>query len=73
MWGFDRKQISDIKEQHSRARTINEHYQQCLLLEHEIGVLNLHDDSSEDENLVKAQRNHRQPQKEEEEKSPAIE
>ena len=52
--GLDRKQISHMKKQHSRACTIFKNYPQCFMLEHEVGLLNLHDDSSEDEKLVKA-------------------
>jgi hypothetical protein len=54
-----------MKKQHSRACTIFKNYPQCFMLEHEIGLLNLHDDSSEDEKLVKAKRRNRQQQLEE--------
>jgi len=71
--GLDRKQISYMKKQHSRACTIFKNYPQCFMLEHEIGLLNLHDDSSEDERLVKAKRRNRQREEsQEEEKPPAI-
>jgi hypothetical protein len=63
--GLDRKQISYMKKQHSRACTIFKNYPQCFMLEHEVGLLNLHDDSSEDEKLVKAKRRNRQQQLEE--------
>ena len=63
--GLDRKQISHMKKQHSRACTIFKNYPQCFMLEHEVGLLNLHDDSSEDEKLVKAKRRNRQQQLEE--------
>ena len=54
--GLDKKQISYMKKQNSRACTIFKNYPQCYMLEHEIGLLNIHDDSSEDEKLVKAKR-----------------
>ena len=63
--GLDKKQISYTKKQHSRACTILKNYPQCFMLEHEIGLLNLHDDSSEDEKLAKAKRRNRQQQLEE--------
>ena len=63
--GLDRKQISYMKKQHARACTIFKNYPQCVMLGHEIGLLNLHDDSSEDERLVKAKRRNRQQQLEE--------
>ena len=63
--GLGRKQISYMKKQHFRACTIFKNYPQRFVLEDEIGLLNLHDDSSEDERLVKAKRRNRQPQLEE--------
>ncbi len=53
--GLDKKQIAYMKRQNSRACTIFKNYPQCYLLEHEIGLLNLHDDDSEkeDERLAK--------------------
>ena len=54
--GLDKKQISYMKKQNSRACTIYKNYPQCYMLEHEIGLLNLHDDSSEDERLAKNKR-----------------
>jgi len=63
--GLDRKQISYMKKQRSKACTIFKNYPQCFMLEHEVGLLNLHDDSSEDEKLVKAKRRSRQQQLEE--------
>ena len=63
--GLDRKQISHMKKQHPRACTIFKNYPQCFILEHEVGLLNLHDDSSEDEKLVKAKPRNRQQQLEE--------
>ena len=47
--GLDKKQIAYMKRQNSRACTIFKNYPQCYLLEHEIGLLNLHDDDSEKE------------------------
>ena len=47
--GLDKKQIAYTKRQNSRACTIFKNYPQCYLLEHEIGLLNLHDDDSEKE------------------------
>ena len=70
--GLDRKQISYMKKQNSRWATVYKNYPQCYVVEHEIGLLNLHDDSSEDEKLVKAKRKHKQQQQPEEEKPPAI-
>ena len=70
--GLDKKQITYIKKQNSRACTVFKNYPQCYLLEHEIGLLNIHDDSSEDEMLVKAKRRNQQQQQEAEEKAPAI-
>jgi hypothetical protein len=63
--GLDRNQISHMKKQHFRACAIFKNYPQCFMLEHEIGLLNLHDDSSEDEKLAKAKRRNRQQQLEE--------
>ena len=62
-----------MKKQHSRACTVFKNYPQCYMLEHEIGLMNLHDDdnSSEDERLVRAKRN-KQPLQETEEIPPAI-
>jgi hypothetical protein len=54
--GLDKKQIAYVKRQNSRACTIFKNYPQCYLLEREIGLLNLHDDDSEDEQLAKAKR-----------------
>jgi len=45
--GLDKKQIAYMKRQNSRACAIFKNYPQCYLLEHEIGLLNLHDDDSE--------------------------
>jgi len=67
--GLDKKQIAYMKKQNSRACTIYKNYPQCYMMEHEIGLLNIHDDSSEDEKLVKAKRN-RQPSQAIEEKAP---
>jgi energy-coupling factor transporter ATP-binding protein EcfA2 len=47
--GLDKKQIAYVKRQNSRACTIFKNYPQCYLLEHGIGLLNLHDDDSEKE------------------------
>ena len=47
--GLDKKQIAYMKRQNSRACTIFKNYPQCYMLEHEIGLLNLHDDDSEKE------------------------
>jgi energy-coupling factor transporter ATP-binding protein EcfA2 len=47
--GLGKKQIAYMKRQNSRACAIFKHYPQCYLLEHEIGLLNLHDDDSEKE------------------------
>ena len=47
--GLDKKQIAYMKRQNSRACAIFKNYPQCYLLEHEIGLLNLHDDDSEKE------------------------
>ena len=66
--GLDKKQISYMKKQHSRACTIFKNYPQCYTLEHEIG-LNLRDDdnsSSDDERLAKAKRNKQASQEMEE-------
>ena len=68
--GLDRKQISYMKKQNSRWATVFKNYPQCYMVEHEIGMLNIHDDSSEDERLAKAKRKHRQPHEQEEEKTP---
>ena len=68
--GLDRKQIAYMKKQNSRWCTIFKNYPQCYVVEHEIGLLNIHDDSSEDEKLAKAKRKHKQPQEQEEEKPP---
>ena len=68
--GLDRKQIKYMKKQNSRWCTIFKNYPQCYVVEREIGLLNIHDDSSEDEKLAKAKRKHRQPQEQEEEKPP---
>ena len=69
--GLDRKQIAHMKKQNSRWATIYKNYPQCYVVEHEIGLLNIHDDSSDDEKLVRAKRN-RQPLQEVEEKPPLI-
>ena len=45
---------------------------QCYMVEHEIGMLNIHDDSSEDERPVKAKKKHRQQQEQGEEKAPPV-
>ena len=63
--GLDKKQIAYVKKQSSRACTIFKNYPQCYVLEREIGLLNLHDDSSGDEKLVKAKRCNQQQQREE--------
>ena len=47
--GLDRKQIAYMKKQNSRWATCYKNYPQCYLLEHEIGLLNVHDDDSDDE------------------------
>jgi len=70
--GLDKKQIAYIKKQNSRAATIYKNYPQCYMLEHEISLLNIHDDSSADEKLVKARRRNQQQQQGAEEKAPAI-
>ena len=70
--GLDRKQIAYMKKRNSRWATIFKNYPQCYVVEHEIGLLNLHDDSSEVEKLAKAKRNNRQQQQPDEEKNPAI-
>jgi hypothetical protein len=55
--GLDRKQVAYMKKQNSRACTIYKNYPQCYMLEHEIGMLNVHDDSSdEDDKLTKPRR-----------------
>ena len=54
--GLDKKQISYMKKQHSRWATVYKNWPQCYMLEHEIGLLNIHDDSSEDERLAKTKR-----------------
>jgi energy-coupling factor transporter ATP-binding protein EcfA2 len=54
--GLDKRQISYMKKQRSRWATVYKNFPQCYMLEHEIGLLNIHDDSSEDEQLVKAKR-----------------
>ncbi len=70
---MDRKQTAYARRQNSRVCTIYKKYPQCYMLEHEIGLLNIHEDSSEDEKLMEAKRKNRQQQEEEEEKkSPAI-
>ncbi len=70
--GLDKKQITYKKKQNSRWCTVFKNYPQCYMVEHEIGLLNIHVESSEDERLVKAKRKHRQPQEQEEEKSPQL-
>lgn len=72
--GLDKKQIAYMKKQNSRWATIYKNYPQCYAVEHEIGLLNIHDDSSGDEKLVKAKRRNQQQREEsaEEEKPPAI-
>ena len=74
--GLDRKQISYMKKQNSRWCTLYKNYPQCYVVEHEIGMLNIHDDSSEDEKHAKGKRKHRQQQQQQqqpdEEKAPAI-
>jgi len=69
--GLDRKQIMYMKKQNSRWATLYKNYPQCYMVEHEIGMLNIHDDSSEDEKHAKGKRKHGQ-QHDEEEKAPAI-
>ena len=61
-----------MKKQNSRWCTIFKNYPQCYVVEHEIGLLNIHDDSSEDERLVKAKRKHKQQQQPDEEKAPQV-
>ena len=72
--GLDKKQIAYLKKQNSRWGTIYKNYPQCYVVEHEIGLLNIHDDSSGDEKLAKPKRAQRQQQQQQaaEEKSPAI-
>ena len=72
--GLDKKQIAYMKKQNSRWATIYKNYPQCYAVEHEIGLLNIHDDSSGDERLTKAKRRNQQQREEsaEEEKPPAI-
>ncbi len=66
--GLDKKQIAHMKKEHSRSCTIFKNYPQCYGVAHEIGLLNIHDDDScQDEKLVKAKRKHGQQQQEEEE------
>jgi hypothetical protein len=50
--GLDRKQIAYLKKQNSRACTVYKNYPQCYMLEHEVGLLNIHDSDSEDETKV---------------------
>ena len=69
--GLDRKQISYMKKQHSRACAIFENYPQCFTLEHEISLLNIHDGSSDNDGLVKAKRRSRQEQLEEPHPAPS--
>jgi energy-coupling factor transporter ATP-binding protein EcfA2 len=54
--GLDKKQISYMKKQNSRWCSIYKNYPQCYVLEHEIGLLNIHDDSSEDDDRLMAPR-----------------
>jgi len=72
--GLDKKQIAYLKKQNSRWATIFKNYPQCYAVEHEIGLLNIHDDSSGDERLTKAKRRNQQQQQQQEaeEKAPAI-
>ena len=70
--GLDRKQIMYMKKQNSRWATVFKNYPQCYMVEHEIGLLNIHDDSSEDEKLAKAKRKHKQQQHPDKEKAPVI-
>ena len=72
--GLDKKQIAYTKKQNSSWATIYKNYPQCCVAEHEIGLLNIHDDSSGDEKLTKAKRRNQQQREEsaEEEKPPAI-
>jgi len=72
--GLDKKQIAYMKKQNSRWATIYKNNPQCYAVEHEIGLLNIHDDSSGDEKLVKAKRRNQQQREEstEEEKPPAV-
>jgi hypothetical protein len=73
--GLDMTQISYMKKHNSRWCTVYKAWPQCYMVEHEIGLLSIHDDSSQDEKQVKAKGKHRQQQQEEEEedkKSPAI-
>ena len=70
--GLDKKQVAYMRKQNSRWCTIFKNYPQCYVVEHEIGLLNLHDDSSEDEKLAKAERKLKQLQQPDEEKNPAI-
>ncbi len=70
--GLDKKQTTYMKKQNSRWRTVFKNWPQCYMVEHEIGLLNIHDDSSEDEKLVKAKRKHKQQQEEEEEQKATV-
>ena len=54
--GLDRKQIAYMKKQNSRWATCYKNYPQCYLLEHEVGLLNIHDDNSDDEIKVPARK-----------------
>ena len=49
-----------MKKQNSRWATIYKNYPQCYVLEHEIGLPNIHDDNSGDERLTKAKRRNQQ-------------
>ena len=44
--GLDKKQIAYLKKQNSRWATIYKNYPQCYVVEREIGLLNIHDDDS---------------------------
>ena len=60
--GLDRKQIAYMRKQNSRWATVYKNYPQCYMVEHEVGLLNIHDDSSGDDRPTKPKRVHRQQQ-----------
>ena len=68
--GLDKKQITYMKKQNSRWCTVFKNYPQCYMVEREVVLLNIHEDSSEDERLVKAKRKHKQPQEQDENSPP---
>ena len=63
--GLDRKQIAYMRKQNSRWATVYKNYPQCYMVEHEVGLLNIHDDSSGDDRPAKPKRAHRQQQQDE--------